>query len=480
MYKTVNLLIVDDDDALVRVFERVAKEQGLSVAIARNGVDALEYLNKQVVEVAIVDINLPGYNGMQVLEYVKRNQFLTEVIMMTGVGSVETAVNSIKLGANDYITKPFDDINKVIVIINKALEKYRLVQKIRRLERQTTDTFSFEELVGKSRKMQEVFNTIDSIAGTTSTVLILGESGTGKELVARAVHKRSKRKDKPFVVINCAALSEHLLESELFGHKKGSFTGAINDKKGLFEEADGGTIFLDEIGEVPSLIQVKLLRVLQEGEMRAVGGNQSKHVDVRVIAATNRELQQFVKDGGFREDLYYRLNVISITLPPLRERPEDVPILAYHFLEKYRNKMEKEVTKISVDALQSLQSYRWVGNVRELENIIERAVVLVNGDTITARDLPPRLLGEAFYITAEDGGSESGDLCQFDYQEAKNRAMWAFNRSYLANLLRLANGNLSNAAGKAGMDRSNFKKIIKKYNVEVLEFKKKRSGKEAD
>lgn len=476
MYKTVNLLVVDDDESLVKVFDRVAKEQGLSVMLCRNGVEALEFLNKNVVEVAVVDINLPGYNGMQILEYVKRNQFPTEVIMMTGLGSVETAVNAIKMGAYDYITKPFDDINKVVVLINKALEKYRLVQKIRRLERQNVDQFSYEEMVGKSRKMQEVYNTVDSIAGTTSTVLILGESGTGKELVARAIHQRSKRKEKPFVVINCASLSEHLLESELFGHKKGSFTGAICDKRGLFEEADNGTIFLDEIGEIPQLIQVKLLRVLQEGEIRPVGGNQSKKVDVRVIAATNRDLQQNVKDGHFREDLFYRLNVISVTLPPLRERPEDVPLLAYHFLEKYRKKMEKEVNKISVDALQSLQNYRWVGNVRELENAIERAVVLVNGETITARDLPPKILGDAFYLGAEDGG-ESSDLSQFDYQEAKNRALWSFNRNYLANLLRQANGNLSSAASKAGMDRSNFKKIIKKYNVEIIEYKKKQSDK---
>jgi len=476
MYKTVNLLVVDDDESLVKVFERVAKEQGLTVALCRTGVEALEYLNKNVVEVAVVDINLPGYNGMQVLEYIKRNQFPTETIMMTGVGNVETAVNAIKMGAYDYITKPFEDINKVVVLINKALERYRLMQKIRRLERQSSDQISYEELVGKSRNMQDVFSTIDSIAGTTSTVLVLGESGTGKELVARAIHKRSKRKDKPFVVINCAALSEHLLESELFGHKKGSFTGAISDKRGLFEEADNGTIFLDEIGEVPPLIQVKLLRILQEGEMRPVGGNQSKKVDVRVIAATNRDLQQFVKDGMFREDLYYRLNVISITLPPLRDRPEDIPLLSYHFLEKYRKKMEKEVTKISVDALQSLQSYRWVGNVRELENVIERAVVLVNGDTITARDLPPKILGDAFYLTSDESG-DSSDLSKFDYQEAKNRALWAFNRSYLSNLLRQANGNLSSAATKAGMDRSNFKKIIKKYNVEIMEYKRKQGGK---
>jgi len=351
------------------------------------------------------------------------------------------------------------------------------MQRIRRLERQGDETHSYECIVGKSKKMQEIFHTIDSVAATTSTVLLLGESGTGKELVARAVHQRSKRVNKPFVVINCAALSEHLLESELFGHKRGSFTGAIVDKKGLFEEADGGTIFLDEIGEIPSSTQVKLLRVLQEGEIKPVGGTQTRHIDVRLIAATNRDLTQDVKDGKFREDLYYRLNVISINLPPLRDRPEDVPLLSYHFLQKYSKKLEKDVTKIAIDALQVLQSYQWVGNVRELENVIERAAVLVQGDTITLHDLPPRVLGESFYLAEEP---TSSDLSQFNYQEAKERAMWAFNRAYLSNLLRQTSGNLSYAAQKAGMDRSNFKKIVKKFNIDLEEFRKsKNAGREA-
>jgi two-component system response regulator HydG len=462
---------VDDDIALVKVFERLAKDNSWTYKVARSGSEAIENLNKGMFEVCILDINLPGYNGMQVLEYIKTNKFMTEVIMITGVGTVESAVQAIKLGAYDYLTKPFDDIQKVILIISKALERYRLLQRIRHLEMKGDDNFAFEGIVGKSRPIRDVFNTIENIAATTSTVLITGESGTGKELVARAIHRRSLRKEKAFVVINCAALSEHLLESELFGHKKGSFTGAIQDKKGLFEEADKGTIFLDEIGEIPLSTQVKLLRVLQEGEIKAVGGVQSKIVDVRLIAATNKILFEMVKAGTFREDLYYRLNVITLDLPPLRERKDDITILTYHFLDKYNRKINKTVNKISVDALQALQNYKWEGNVRELENVIERAVVLVKGDTITARDLPTNVLGESFYLT--EGIGES-DLSKYAYHDAKDKALVVFNKTYLGNLLKLCKGNISAAAERAGMDRSNFKKILNKYEVDALEGKQEK------
>ncbi|MDO8528242.1 MAG: sigma-54 dependent transcriptional regulator [Deltaproteobacteria bacterium] len=468
MYKGIELLIVEDDESMAKVLERLAKEYKWSYRVARNGVEALEIFNREVVEVALMDIKLPGFSGMQLLEHVKKGNFATEVIIITGVGTVETAVSAIKLGAYDYLTKPFDDIRKVAVLIEKARERYQLVQKIKTLERNTTDQFQFEEIVGKCNKMQEVYRLIESIAPTNATVMITGESGTGKELVARAIHRRSVRKDKPFIIINCAAIPEQLLESELFGHKKGSFTGAIADKKGLFEEADHGTLFLDEIGEVPPSIQVKLLRVLQEGEVRAVGGNQSRHVDVRLLAATNKDLAKLIKEGRFREDLYYRLNVISLHLPPLRERAEDISLLAYNFLKKHGDRLKKTVDKISVDVLQTLQNYNWTGNVRELENTMERAVVLVNGDTIYAKDLPPNILGDSFYLTEEAGVK---DLTQYSYQDANDKALASFNRSYLANLLRQTSGNISIASEKAGMDRSNFKKIIKKYNIDTLEFK---------
>lgn len=470
MYKSINLLIVDDDPSIVKVFEKIAKDEGWSYEVAKDGSKAIEILNQIVVEVALVDIKLPGITGMQILEYIKKNGFPTEVIIITGVGTIETAIQAMKLGAYDYLTKPFEDINKVAIQIKKAQEKFQLMQKVRRLERLKPGKFVYEGIVGKSKKMEDVFDVIENISCTNSTVLILGESGTGKEMVAKAVHKRSNRSNKPFVVINCSAIPETLLESELFGHKKGSFTGATQDKMGLFEEANGGTIFLDEVGEIPPSIQVKLLRVLQEGEVRPVGGTQSHIVDVRLIAATNKDLYKEVQEKAFREDLYYRLNVISVLLPPLRDRAEDIPLLAYHFLKKNSDKIGKKVEKISVDTLQALQNYRWVGNVRELENVIERAVVMTNSDSIQATDLPPRVLGESYYLTED---FDDAGLSQYGYQEAKEKALHSFNRSYLTNLLRQSKGNLSSAAEKAGMDRSNFKKIIKKFGIDLKDFKEK-------
>lgn len=468
MYKGIQLLIVEDDESMVKVLERLAKENQWTYRIAKSGADALEIFNSEIVEVALVDIKLPGFNGMQLLEHLKKNHFASEVIIITGVGTVESAVSAIKLGAYDYLTKPFDDIHQVASLVEKARERYQLVQKIRKLERQSTDQYQFEAIVGKSPKMQEIYHLIDNIAPTNTTVLVVGESGTGKELVAAAVHHRSNRKDKPFVVINCAAIPEQLLESELFGHKKGSFTGAIADKQGLFEAADGGSLFLDEIGEIPLSVQVKLLRVLQEGEIRSVGSNQSRRVNVRLITATNKDLPSLIKEGRFREDLYYRIHVIGINLPALRERPEDIPLLAYHFLKKHSQRLSKKVEKFSVDVLQTLQNYDWVGNVRELENVIERACVLVRGDTIHIKDLPPQVLGSSFYLADATGNK---DLTQFPYQEAKDKALHSFNRSYLTNLLKQADGNISVASERAGMDRSNFKKIIRRCNIDVTEFK---------
>jgi len=469
MFKTINLLIVDDDDSIVRVFERLAKDMGWTSAVAKSGEEALKLLGSNVFEAAVVDVKLPGFTGLQLLEHIKHNNMFTEIIIITGVGSVEMAVSAMKKGAYDYLTKPFEKIERVAIIVEKAMERYRLVQKLHALERRNSDECAYEELVGKGQRMQEVFNIIDSIAPTTSTILIQGESGTGKELVARAIHFRSKRSEKRFVVINCAAIPVHLLESELFGHKKGSFTGAICDKKGLFEAADGGTIFLDEIAEVPPAIQVKLLRVLQEGEVRAVGDNASKIVDVRLVVATNQDLAEAVKEGRFREDLFYRINVIGILLPPLRERAEDIPLLAYHFLKKYNTKMNKKVEKLSVDTLQALQGYSWVGNVRELENVIERAVVLATSECVESRDLPTRILGESFYLSQE---SVDSDISKFSYREAKKRALSAFNQAYIANILKKTDGNISFASERAVMDRSNFKKLIKKYSINVNEFRK--------
>lgn len=473
MFQTTNILIVDDDETLVKVFERLARERGWTCAVARSGEEALLYLGRQIFEVAIVDIKLPGFTGMQLLEHVKQNNIQTEVVIMTGMGSVEAAVVAMKMGAYDYLTKPFDDINRVAVIVEKAIERYRLVQKIRTYEQKNFFEAGYEGIIGQSKKMQEVFNIIENIAPTTSTILITGESGTGKELVARAIHNRSPRRDKSFVVINCAAIPIHLLESELFGHKRGSFTGAIADKKGFFEEAHEGTIFLDEISDVPPAMQVKLLRVLQDGEIHAVGEVSPHKVDARLVAATNRELSTAVREGRFREDLYYRLNVIGVTIPPLRERPEDIPLLAYHFLRRFSEKMKKNVDKISIDALQAMQNYAWVGNVRELENVIERALVLATQDSIGTQDLPARVLGESFYLGEDE---VAANFVKFSYREAKMRALAVFNKAYITALLKDTSGNISYASERASMDRSNFKKLIKRYAIDISGFRKEPRG----
>ena len=468
--ESVNLLFVDDEESLIRALEKLARRNQRTHSVARSGIEAVEFLARNQVDLALVDLNLPGYSGLQILEYIKSNNLDTEVILMTGGATVETAVAALKKGAYDYLTKPFDDIERVSVVIEKGLEKANLLKKIRGLELKGMEEDRFLNIIGKSTKMREIFQLVERVATSNSSILILGESGTGKELIAKAIHEKSRRCENPFIVINCSALPETLLESELFGYQKGSFTGAAADKKGLFEEADRGTIFLDEIGEVSPAVQVKLLRVLQDGEIRRIGGADNIHTDVRILSATNKDLYQQVKKKEFREDLFYRLNVITITLPPLRERREDIPLLAYHFLRKYAERTKKKVSQVSIDALQTLQECRWPGNVRELENVMERAVVLTEGDAITARELPPKLLGEFFYLPDTQGDK---DLINLPYREAKEKALNLFNRAYISHLLRQTVGNISLASNKAGMDRSNFKKIIKKCDLNLKEFKKR-------
>lgn len=466
----VNVLVVDDEESLVSALEKLLRRDNKTFAAVTSGEAALEFLSKNRADLVLMDINLPGRSGLDVLDRMRAAGMESEVVLMTGKGTVETAVSSLKRGAYDYLTKPFEDIERVSLVVQKAIEKAELVRKIRELELSGLEEDRFLDLVGKSYKMKELYQLILRVAPSNSGVLILGESGTGKELVAKAIHQKSKRADKPFVVINCAAMPETLLESELFGYQKGSFTGAYADKRGLFEEANGGTIFLDEIGEVSPTVQVKLLRVLQNGEIRRIGGAENFRVDVRVLAATNKDLQQQVKTKAFREDLFYRLNVITFNLPPLKERKEDISLLAYHFLKKFSEKTGKKVSRISMDTLQTLEEYRWPGNVRELENVIERAVVLAEGDTITARELPPKLLGEFFYLPETRSDT---DFIHLPYRSAKQKALNLFNRAYISNLLRQTSGNVSVASERAGMDRSNFKKIIKKCEINIREFKKR-------
>lgn len=467
MSKT-SLLIVDDEESIIKLFERLAKKEGLSFASASNGYEALDYLSANEVECLLLDINLPSHSGFQILENLKSSQNPVQVIVITGSGSVEDAVKALKMGAFDYFTKPFEDLEKVMATIRNALEKFRLIQKLLQLQGPEPLREGFMGLVGRSAPMQEIYHLIQSLKKSSATVLILGESGTGKEMVAKAIHQCSPRAERPFRVINCAAIPEGLLESELFGHVKGAFTGALYDKKGLFEEAHGGTLFLDEIGEVSPAFQVKLLRVLQDGEYKRVGSGEIRHSDVRVISATNKDLKKLIAVGRFREDLFYRLHVIGIHLPPLRERPEDIPALAYHFLNRYNKKMGKRISEISLEAMQALQNYPWVGNVRELENVMERCAVLTRGEVIRAQDLPPQFFA-ASRLTED---KKEADFSRFPYKEAKLRALEIFNKNYILHLLKQTGGNISLASSRAGMDRSNFKKIIRKYEIDLQEFRR--------
>ncbi|GMV39761.1 MAG: sigma-54-dependent Fis family transcriptional regulator [Myxococcales bacterium] len=454
------VLVVDDERTLQRALSAILKKQGYSVFTASNAAEALAVLEETPIDVVLSDIQMPGLSGLDLLGRIKQQWPETEVVMMTAYGTVERAVTAVKAGAHDFLTKPFDNIDKVSIVVAKAIERKRLVDRNRTLESQVGARESFEDIVGQSEPMQRVFAMVDSVSYSTANVLIRGESGTGKELVARALHFRSPRKDRPFVVINCSALTETLLESELFGHVKGAFTGATGNKKGLFEAAHTGTIFLDEIGDVPPLTQVKLLRVLQEGEVKRVGSNEVIKVDVRVITATNADLEKAMREGRFREDLYYRLNVIGITLPSLRERVEDIPLLAFHFLRKYNQRMGKQIRTFADEVMEIFQSYRWVGNVRELENCVERCVVLSRGDTIAASALPDNLRSTSY---ARNGDAAiSPDL---DFVAAKNLAVQSFEMRYLKGLMARTGGNVSEASRIAGMDRSNFRRILKKYDI---------------
>ncbi len=388
------LLVVDDDRANALALEKVFQKEGVAVITAADGREALDTCRKRAVDVVLTDLMMPGMDGSELLEAVKTVSPDTEVVLMTAYGTVETAVGAMKKGAYDFVEKPVKR-QSIVKTVVKALEKHALVVENRTL-RQRLMHLERKQLVGNSPLFRRTLDVAIQAAPSVATVLITGESGTGKELVARAVHDHSSRAEGPFIAVNCAALPETIMEAELFGYERGAFTGAVAKRDGRFAAASGGTIFLDEVGEMSPAVQVKLLRVLQEGEIDPLGGKTTR-VDVRVVAATNRNLEEEVERGGFREDLYYRLNVIVVALPPLRQRLEDVPLLAEHFLELYSARNGKSVDGIAPDALDVLTSYYWPGNVRELENVIERAVVLTRNPRIETGDLPPKLCDGAGY-----------------------------------------------------------------------------------
>jgi two-component system response regulator PilR (NtrC family) len=380
------ILVVDDEQSMREFLDIMLKKEGYKVSLASNGEEVLKYIGKDIFDLVLLDIRMPKMDGIAVLKKIKSASPETVVIMITAYDSSDTAIKAMKEGAYDYIPKPFK-IDEIKLIIKNALEKKHLQKENILLKQVVRDRYVFDNIIGQSPKMLALYDLLEKVAPTKTNVLITGESGTGKELVAKAIHFNSPRKEKPFVTLNCGAIPEALIESELFGHMKGAFTDAIATKKGLFEMADEGTIFLDEISELPLMMQVKLLRVLQNREFKRVGGTEDIHVDVRIIAATNKDLEKAVKEKRFREDLYYRLNVIQIKLPSLRERREDIPVLAAHFLKRYSEELNKNISGISPEALHLFLNYEYPGNVRELQNIIERAVALGTEQELTAHNL---------------------------------------------------------------------------------------------
>jgi len=445
-----NILVIDDEETMRDSCRQTLSRSGNRVEVAEDGLSGLAMLEKESFDLVILDLKMPGLSGMEVLNKIKEGDPEAMVIVITGYATVESAVEAMKIGAYDFIPKPFTP-DSLRVIVKRALEKRELALENVLLRGELKASFGPEVIVGKSESMKKVEELVRKVGPTDTTVLISGESGTGKELVARAIHRYSSRQDKPFVAVDCGSLVENLFESELFGHVKGSFTGATATKYGRFELANGGTLFFDEIGNISINIQTKLLRVLQEREITKVGSSQVIKVDVRIVAATNKDLQEAVKTGMFREDLFYRLSVVPIALPALRERRDDIPLLANHFLKKYNQKRGKNIRAISDKAMKALVEYGWPGNVRELENAIERAVVLTESDTIKSSDL--------FYygLTVETPSkSEVG--------EAKR--LVDLEREHITKTLKMFNGHIGKTAESLGIDRKTLRSKLKRYAIE--------------
>ena len=435
-----NVLVVDDDQDMRALLRDVLEEHGYKVTLAQNGQEALKNLREGEYPVVLTDLRMKGIQGIELLAEIKRSFPDTNVILMTAFGSVETALEAMKQGASDYLMKPVKN-DDLLRVTERSFREALLRSEINRLRREVNKEYSFNQILGKSKPMREIFDLIRRVADSPTNILITGESGTGKELVAKALHYNSERKDAAFVAVNCAAIPEQLLESELFGHMRGAFTDAKVDKRGLFEEAAKGTLFLDEISELPLMLQAKLLRAIQEKEIRRLGANRPIAVDTRLIAATNLNLSEEVKAKRFREDLYYRLNVIEMRLPPLRERREDIPLLVDAFLKKFGQARGKDVKGVSETTLALLIDYAWPGNVRELENVIERAVTLSRGDKILPDDLPATIQGSR------------GDRRVLDEAAEKMHPLHEIEKEYIKKILEKMGGNKYQAAQVLGIDR---------------------------
>jgi two-component system response regulator PilR (NtrC family) len=454
--RTSRILVVDDEASMLEFLGLLLEEEGYSVTVASSMTEARQTLGTNSFDLVLCDIMMPDGNGLDLLKEIKADNSRSSVIMMTAYSSTKSAIEAMKLGAYHYVSKPFD-VEELKVVIQKALEKTELVDENVYLRKELEQRYGFENIIGRSRRMQEIFALVERVAQTNSTVLLEGESGTGKELIARAVHYASRRSNNRFLSVNCGALPETLLESELFGHERGAFTGAVRDKKGLFREASKGTLFLDEIGEMAPSMQVKLLRALQEKKVRKIGGHREEPVDVRIIAATNQNLMEQIQKGQFREDLYYRINVIPIRLPALRERREDIPLLVEHFIRKCAEEMGIDHKRVSADAMRQLEAHDWPGNVRELENLVERALALSSGDTVTTNEIPAEILyGHSDRVTAINLPAEGLDLEEY---------LESIRRQLMREALDRSRGVQTQAAEILGISFRSFRYYAKKLGL---------------
>ena len=458
------ILVVDDEEIVIRSCLRVLEGNGYEIDVAHDGHEALRKVESNTYDVMILDIMMPNLGGMEVLRRVKETHPDVDVIMITGLSQIDTAVQAMKLGAFDYISKPFEP-DELKLVVQRARERRQLLQENLNLKSAVSSKYRFDNIIGSSPPMQAVYRLVAQCAPTNSTVLLTGESGTGKELIARAIHYNSLRKDKPFVPVDCNSLSENLLESELFGHVKGAFTGAVTSKKGMFEVAGSGSLFLDEIGNFSPATQAKLLRVLQEREFRAVGDTRTQTANFRLITATNRDLNAMVVAGTFRDDLYYRINIFPIHVPALRDRRDDIPALAYHFLKTFSAELGKKVTDISEGAMSALANYSWPGNVRELENVIQRAAILTS-DTVIRRAhlvniVDPSRRPDDFAVP------RTGDELKRLKKAAREKSVEEIEKQFVLEALKRNQWNVTKSAEDTGLQRPNFQALMKKYTIRV-------------
>ncbi len=458
------ILIVDDEPDMLQLLKRsLEPELNCIVETASSGEDGLQKLGRTAFDLVLADIKMPGMNGMELLQLIKHDYPRQTVVMMTAFGQIEMAVEAMRNGAYDFITKPFEH-DALVLRLDKALERSRLIQENRQLQNRCQEPYIFEKMVGKSPAMQRVFETIQMVAKTDHTVLITGESGTGKDLTARAIHQLSPRSSGPFVAVNCPTVPENILESELFGYKKGAFTHATQNKIGLFQEAHNGTIFLDEIGDISPAIQTKLLRVLQEKEIKPLGDSRTIQVNVRIIASTNQDLKMKIKAHEFREDVFYRLNVLPIRMPALRDKPEDIPLLANHLLEKHSKELKRPGKKISAELMEVFQKRHWEGNIREMENIIIQGILFSSDENIRPADV-------GIQTTPKITGLWDEGLHGLPYKTAKEKTLQHFNLAYIGHLLAINNGNITQAAHAGGMERQALQQIIRRYGINAEKYR---------